>query len=320
MVLAVTFIYPGSYGLRFDVASVGADAAGARLRAACRQEPRATGAALVAGFVRRWVITLLPCLGLVFLVRRRPTDPTGWIGLGLVIGGVAAALALWHPSCSQLYFPILALPIAYALSGAGVGLFLAGLRERRERGPERRRALGPRPERLPPPQGTPAAHPRHRRHRHLAALVEPLTRRLVPSGGATPRTLADGEGIGLEQAWTWIAPPVAVLVALLILAHVGAARPAHVHVGAWPARGRPSSPCWPSPPAPPPSSAPSPSVPTPAHPGLGRPRATLRTHQRSRPPCSRPGSTSDTTPTRTTWSPPTGCGTVCEVQGRQGQP
>jgi hypothetical protein len=176
----------------------------------------ATGAALVAGFVRRWVITLLPCSGLIFLVRRRPTDPTGWIGLGLVIGGVAAALAFWHPSYSQLYFPILALPIAYALSGAGVGLFLAG----RANGEKGASSAGERA--APVPGDSPRRKARLSRIVAivaivtLAALVQPLTRLLVPSGGARPRNLR--EGVGLEQAWTWIAPPVAVLAALLILA------------------------------------------------------------------------------------------------------
>ena len=122
-VLALVFIYPGSYGLRLDLTAwpkeqnrlfYGEDDAG-RL---------AELGAMGVGFLRRWATTLLPCLGLVFLVRRRADDPSGWMGLGMVTGGMVALLAFHHPSASQLYFPIAALPLAYALSGAGLGLFV----------------------------------------------------------------------------------------------------------------------------------------------------------------------------------------------------
>ncbi|GAA2744853.1 hypothetical protein GCM10009868_24130 [Terrabacter aerolatus] len=121
--LALAFIYPGSYGLRLDLLAWPGDSAkqvyGTR---AVGNSAEAVAAGVT--FVRRWLPMLLPCAGLLVLLRRRPSEPAGWIGLGVLVGGLVAVLSLTHPSASQYYFAAAALPIGLALSGAGAGLFV----------------------------------------------------------------------------------------------------------------------------------------------------------------------------------------------------
>lgn len=121
--LAVLFLYPGSYGLRFTPSFWPQFE---RTLVLGRPEGSAWAevAAVVVSFIRRWAPTLFPALGLLVLVRRRPGDPAGWLGIGTLVGGVLAALTFRHPSGSQYYFAIAALPIGYALSGAGIGCWV----------------------------------------------------------------------------------------------------------------------------------------------------------------------------------------------------
>ncbi len=121
--LAVLFLYPGSYGLRVDPGAWPASAA-EQVYGTTGVSPVAVAAASLVALVRRWVPMLLPCAGLLVLLRRRPLEPAGWIGLGTVVGGLLPALVLTHPAGSQLYFAVAALPIGLVLSGAGAGLFV----------------------------------------------------------------------------------------------------------------------------------------------------------------------------------------------------
>ena len=123
MAMAVLFLYPGAYGLRVDLGAWPASAAEV-VYGTGGVSPRAVAAASLVALVRRWVPMLLPCAGLLVLLRRRPLEPAGWIGLGAVLGGLVAALVLTHPAASQYYFAVAALPIGLAFSGAGAGLFV----------------------------------------------------------------------------------------------------------------------------------------------------------------------------------------------------
>ena len=201
--LAVRFIYPGSYGLRLDLSAWPVGQASVLYGS---PDVGGSAEALAAGvsFARRWAPTVLPALGLVVLVRRRPRDPAGWLGIGMLLGGAAAATALVHPSGSQLYFPIGALPIAYALSGAGIAEVLrtelthrAGARMGSRETWRGVAVVG----------GLAAA----------AALSVVAVRRLLPSGGQRPRLSAAAELDRGSTALTWIAPTAAVLCAVLVL-------------------------------------------------------------------------------------------------------
>ena len=121
--LALAFIYPGSYGLRLDLLAWPGDSA-KQVYGTRSVDNHAEAAAAGVTFVRRWLPMLLPCAGLLVLLRRRSAEPAGWIGLGVVVGGLVAVLSLTHPSASQYYFAAAALPVGLALSGAGAGLFV----------------------------------------------------------------------------------------------------------------------------------------------------------------------------------------------------
>lgn len=123
MGLAVAFIYPGSYGLRLDLHAWPGDSA-TQIYGTRDVGSTLEAVAAVVTLVRRWLPMALPCAGLLVLLRRRPSEPAGWIGLGALIGGVVAVLSLTHPSASQYYFAVAAFPIALALSGAGAALFV----------------------------------------------------------------------------------------------------------------------------------------------------------------------------------------------------
>ena len=194
-VLAVVFLYPGSYGLRLDLAAWPTSQVSIIYGERVEDGAAATAAVAVA-FVRRWIPTLLPCLGLLVLVRRRPTDPTGWIGIGTVLAGMLAVLTLTHPGGSQYYFAVAAIPIGYALSGAAIGGFLwSELAPAGERGTERRRVVQRRAALI----GVVAV---------AGALVAVGGRRLLRTGGRRPgpahvaarRRFVGGAGVDVARA------------------------------------------------------------------------------------------------------------------------
>lgn len=126
VVLALRFIYPGSYGLRLDLHAWPASSAKQVFGTEDVSAPAVAVACLVT-LARRWLPMLLPCAGILVLLRRRPSEPAGWIGLGVVLAGLVAVLTLTHPSASQYYFVAAAFPIGLALSGAGAGLLVHAL-------------------------------------------------------------------------------------------------------------------------------------------------------------------------------------------------
>ena len=205
--LAVVFLYPGSYGLRLDPAAWPTSQISLIYGERVGDGAAATAAVAVA-FVRRWIPTLLPCLGLLVLVRRRPTDPTGWIGIGTVVAGAVAVLLLTHPGGSQYYFAVAAIPIGYALSGAAIGGFLwSELAPAGRRGTERRRVVQRRAALI----GLVAV---------AGALVAVGGRRLLRTGGSRPGSLAsplEAASWG-ERVWTWLAPTFVVLIVMLVVA------------------------------------------------------------------------------------------------------
>ncbi|MFM6851157.1 MAG: hypothetical protein ACKOVB_18860, partial [Terrabacter sp.] len=215
--LAVLLLYPGSYGLRFTpsfwpqfertlVLGRPEGSAGAEL------------VAVVVSFIRRWAPTLFPALGLLVLVRRRPGDPAGWLGIGTLVGGVLAALTFRHPSGSQYYFAIAALPIGYVLSGAGVAGWVRDELAARQEGavapdarvsvtPERRAARGRRWRRVRGRVLLMAA---------VAAgglLVVLAVRRFLRSGGRRPTALTRPHGEA-EAIAAWFTPTLGLLVGL----------------------------------------------------------------------------------------------------------
>ena len=214
-VLALVFIYPGSYGLRFDL-SAWPDFQKSLVLGHPVASTWAEAGAIVVAFLRRWGPALLPALGLVVLLRRRPTEPAGWIGIGTVVGGVLAALTLRHPSGSQNYFPIAALPIGYALSGAGVAAYLHSELTARSEDPGAAHRSG-------------VERPGRAGARRLGLLVLPVVaaavlvvlavRRLAQSGGRRPGVLA-GAHSDAQAIWGWFAPTLAVLTGFALLVTV----------------------------------------------------------------------------------------------------
>jgi hypothetical protein len=74
-----------------------------------------TGAAFVAWIVVWWLLMQAPRL-LGVLALRKQSDPAAWLLGGMVLAGFGAALLLWHPSASQLYFLLCAAPLGVVLT------------------------------------------------------------------------------------------------------------------------------------------------------------------------------------------------------------
>ncbi|MFI5935059.1 hypothetical protein [Actinoplanes sp. NPDC051494] len=72
----------------------------------------------VAGIIGWWLLMQAPrLLGLGGIgARRIRQDPVAWLLGGMIAAGVGAAWALWHPSASQVYFFLCALPFGVVLS------------------------------------------------------------------------------------------------------------------------------------------------------------------------------------------------------------
>lgn len=207
MGLALAFIYPGSYGLRLDLLAWPGDSA-KQVYGTRSVATSAEVAAAAVTFVRRWLPMLLPCAGLLVLLRRRPTEPAGWIGLGVVIGGLVAVLSLTHPSASQYYFAAAALPVGLALSGAGVGLFvhdaLAGVD-----GLPGRQALRARARALLVPGAVVVAAV-------LVGVLWRATQERAPAPRVSPAVGEPGALGARTLAWQWVSPTL-LLVALVLL-------------------------------------------------------------------------------------------------------
>jgi hypothetical protein len=78
----------------------------------------AAGAIFIAGVVLWWLLMQAPRLiGLAALgTGGARTDPAAWLLAGVVSSAVAAAFLLWHPSASQMYFFIGAIPFGSVLT------------------------------------------------------------------------------------------------------------------------------------------------------------------------------------------------------------
>jgi hypothetical protein len=76
------------------------------------------GAIFIAGVVVWWLLMQAPrLLGLAALgTGGARTDPAAWLLAGVVSSAVAAAFLLWHPSASQMYFFIGAIPFGSVLT------------------------------------------------------------------------------------------------------------------------------------------------------------------------------------------------------------
>jgi hypothetical protein len=217
--LAVLFIYPGSYGLKFNPHSWPGFQ-----RSLILGRPDGSGwaeaLALVVAFLRRWAPTLLPTLGLLVLVRRRASDPTGWIGIGALVGGVLAVLTLRHPSGSEYYFPIAALPIALALSGAGVAGFV------HDELTSRSTSTAVEPSSAPAHEEGTGVRDRWRAVRGRALLVLTVgaagllavlgVRRVIRSEGRRPSVL-DTPHTDAQAVWSWFAPTLLLLTVLALV-------------------------------------------------------------------------------------------------------
>ncbi|NUR79249.1 MAG: hypothetical protein HOQ21_02215 [Dermatophilaceae bacterium] len=217
--LAVLVLYPGSYGLRFTP-SFWPQFERTLVLGRSRGSTGAEIVAVVVGFVRRWAPPLFPTLGLLVLVRRRPGDPTGWLGIGVLVGGMLAALTFRHPSGSQYYFAIAALPIGYVLSGAGVAGWV------RDELASRKGAVVPRAgaSDAADARRTWGEHWRRVRGRVLLVgavaagglLVVLAVRRFLRSGGRRPSALTRPHGEA-EAIAAWFTPTLGLLVGLGLL-------------------------------------------------------------------------------------------------------
>ena len=182
--------------------------AGPRLRAA-RSEHAAMGVALAAWLTRRWVIALLPCLGLVFLISRPADRPHGMDRPRHCCRRFGGRAGLLAPGRRRAVLPDHGDAHRVCPSGAGVGLFLVGLTEARTR----RRRWSPRPA--------------GRRARRVAAsgrrVVVVLSSSSPPwssrspdgwsnRAARAPRRSPTERRIPLRRTlWTWLAPAVTVL-------------------------------------------------------------------------------------------------------------
>jgi hypothetical protein len=79
------------------------------------QKAGTTGVIFIAGVVGWWMLMQgARLVGVVFL--RRDSDPAAWLLGGMAAAGLGAALLLWHPSASQLYFLLCAAPFGTVLT------------------------------------------------------------------------------------------------------------------------------------------------------------------------------------------------------------
>ena len=78
----------------------------------------ARGALFIAGLVGWWLFLQSPrLLGLVALVTKRTrVEPAAWLLAGMAAAGTGGAWLLWHPSASQVYFYLCAVPFATVLT------------------------------------------------------------------------------------------------------------------------------------------------------------------------------------------------------------
>jgi hypothetical protein len=78
----------------------------------------AAGWVFIVGLVVWWVLMQTPrVLGLVALgVRGTRTDPAAWLLGGMIAAGAGGAWLLWHPSASEVYFYLCAVPFGTALT------------------------------------------------------------------------------------------------------------------------------------------------------------------------------------------------------------
>ncbi len=127
--LAAITVYGGqSYGLRLAPGRSMVTVASAVFPGLVRTDPSQSyllrthlPALAVAAGMGLWLVPqLLRCAAVGWLARRRAADPTTWVTLGSMLGGLAAFALLRHPGSSELFFPISAFPILAV--GAACGL------------------------------------------------------------------------------------------------------------------------------------------------------------------------------------------------------
>lgn len=122
-----------SYGLRFELWGLAYSRAAAMFPGRVVSHgvsgldaPNAPLAALVIAVLLVVLPELPRLLGLLFQLRYRAGDPTGWICAGTAIAGLALPFAFRHPGNSQMYFLQSAYPIGVV--GAASGLCVGGRR------------------------------------------------------------------------------------------------------------------------------------------------------------------------------------------------
>ena len=76
------------------------------------------GAWFIVWLIVWWVLMQTPRLFGVagLLIRPTRTDPLAWLLGGMIVSGVGAAWLLWHPSASQVYFMLCAIPFGVLLT------------------------------------------------------------------------------------------------------------------------------------------------------------------------------------------------------------
>ncbi|MEO7754398.1 MAG: hypothetical protein ABIS35_13390 [Terracoccus sp.] len=211
-VLALVFIYPGSYGLRFSPFEWVNPAVRSLLGSVDYPAATTVEGGLIS-FTRMWLPPVLATAGLATLVRRSPRDPSGWLGLGIVAASVGAQLVLIHPSHSELYFAIAGFPIAVALSGAAVGAEIGRLAARSD---GTRRRVSPR-----------AAGALGVGLLCLGSAVGLVLALAHEAGEPSPRTAAAptgsvGPALASQVLADWARPVVVLTAALVLLAGLGA--------------------------------------------------------------------------------------------------
>ena len=181
--------------------------------------PSVPGAVIATAIVLFLLPQLPRLLGLIFQLRYRAGDPTGWICTGTALAGLVLPFAFQHPGNSQIFLLVSAYPLGVV--GAASGLALAGgrVRELVTRPVVRRRvglALG-----AFVVAGALAAMV----VAHAQPHFNPVQRWALSHPGDPKAT---GVSLG-RMVWLWLTPTVTLLIVLVALTAVAA-------LGLWRAR------------------------------------------------------------------------------------
>lgn len=208
---AMTIYGFNSYGLRFELWGYANWRAAAMFpgklvsNGASSLDAPSAPVAVFAVVILLVVLPELPrLLGLVFQLRYRAGDPTGWICLGGAVAGLVLPFAFQHPGLSQIYFLESAYPIGVVGAASGLCLLARRAYEALD-GSRRRWRLGVFCAGLFVAGGVAAA---------IVAYSQPRLNPIQRWAADHPRDPTAARESGRRLAWLWLAPTITLVSVL----------------------------------------------------------------------------------------------------------